>query len=102
MTAPAESALARARTAMADAGVDALLVGPGADLRYLTGYHALPLERLTLLVARADGPSTLYVPELERPRAMAAGLPDEVEVVSFGETDDPYQLVVKGLDDGSR
>ena len=31
-------------------GLDALLVGVGADLRYLAGYAALPLERLTLLV----------------------------------------------------
>ena len=58
------SALARAQDAMAAAGVDALLVGPGADLRYLTGYHALPLERLTLLVARADGRHSLIVPQL--------------------------------------
>ena len=102
MTAPADSALARARDAMRDAGVDALLVGPGADLRYLTGYHALPLERLTLLVARADGATALFVPELERPRAVSAGLPDSVEVVSFGETDDPYALVAQRLDDGAR
>src|SRR3712207_6140158 len=98
----ADSALDRARVAMKDAGVDALLVGPGADLRYLTGYHALPLERLTLLVARADGPATLFVPELERPRAEAAELPAAVEVVSFGETDDPYNLVAQRLDDGAR
>ena len=36
------------------AGLDALLVGVGADLRYLAGYDALPLERLTLLVLPAD------------------------------------------------
>src|SRR5688572_29797803 len=102
MTAPADSALDRAQTAMKDAGVDALLLGPGAELRYLTGYHALPLERLTLLVARADGPATLFVPELERPRAEAAGLPPVVEVVPFAETDDPYVLVAQRLDDGGR
>ena len=83
-------------------GVDALLLGPGADLRYLTGYEALPLERLTLLVARADGDTVLVVPELERPRAMAAPLPADVEVVSFGETDDPYQLVAEQLDKAKR
>lgn len=39
------------------AGLDALLVSPGPDLRYLTGYDALPLERLTCLVVRpADDP----------------------------------------------
>ena len=102
MTAPADSSLDRAQTAMKDAGVDALLLGPGAELQYLTGYHALPLERLTLLVARADGPATLFVPELERPRAEAVGLPPAVELVSFGETDDPYALVAQRLEDGGR
>ena len=32
--------LAGARAAGAAAGLDALLVGVGADLRYLAGYHA--------------------------------------------------------------
>ncbi|HVM18590.1 MAG TPA: Xaa-Pro peptidase family protein [Egibacteraceae bacterium] len=96
------SPLQRAATAMAQADVDALLVGPGADLRYLTGYHALPLERLTLLVARADGTAVLVVPELERPRAEDAGLPGDVEVVAFGETDDPYRLVAGYLGDARR
>lgn len=90
--------LHRAQGAMETAGVDALLVGPGADLRYLTGYHALPLERLTLLVARADGAHVLVVPALERPRAEDAGLPGEVTVVDFAETADPYALVRDALD----
>jgi Xaa-Pro aminopeptidase len=90
--------LARACTAMERAGVDALLVGPGADLRYLTGYHALPLERLTLLVARRDGVHVLVVPRLERPRAQDAGLPDTVELADFGETDDPFAVVRTALD----
>ena len=102
MTAATPDNLARARTAMADAGVDALLLGPGADRRYLTGYEALPRERLTLLVARADGPAVLYVPELEQPRAQAAPLPGEVEVVAFSETDDPYKLVASSLSGLSR
>jgi Xaa-Pro aminopeptidase len=90
--------LARAEQAMRDAGVDALLVGPGADLRYLTGYHALPLERLTLLIARADGRHTLVVPRLERPRAEEVGMPETVAVVDFEETDDPFALAAKHLD----
>jgi Xaa-Pro aminopeptidase len=35
--------LDRARKATAAAGLDALLVTPGADLRYLTGYPAVAL-----------------------------------------------------------
>jgi Xaa-Pro aminopeptidase len=80
------------------AGVDALLVGPGADLRYLTGYHALPLERLTLLVARRDGRHTLLTPALERARAEEAGLPPDVELVDIGETDDPFAVAARALD----
>ncbi len=101
MTASAD-ALPRARRAMSDAGVDALLVGPGADLRYLTGYEALPLERLTLLVARADGRTVLVVPELEQPRAEAAPLPPDVDIVSFAETDDPYKLAAAELEQARR
>lgn len=95
--APVDAALDRAATVMARSGVDALLVGPGADLRYLTGYHALPLERLTLLVARADGRHSLVVPELERQRALDTGLPEQVELVAVGETDDPYAVVADRL-----
>ena len=39
-----EPRLDRARAVLADHGVDALLLTPGAELRYLTGYEALPLE----------------------------------------------------------
>jgi Xaa-Pro aminopeptidase len=47
--------LARARTAMAVHEVDTLLVSVGSDLPYLTGYEAMPLERLTMLVVPRDG-----------------------------------------------
>ena len=90
--------LDRARKAAADAGVDALLVSPGADLRYLTGYDALPLERLTCLVLPASGPATLVVPTLERPRAQdspAGAL--GIEIVGWGETEDPYVLAAARL-----
>lgn len=87
--------LERAQAAMAACGVDAVLVGVGPDLRYLTGYVAPPLERLTLLVARADGAHTLIVPELERPSAEEQGV--GVAVASFGETDDPFALAARLL-----
>ena len=85
--------LRRAAEQMRALDVDALLIGPGADLRYLSGYAALPLERMTLLVARADDIHTLIVPELERPRAEAMDLPDDLEVRDFAETQDPVDLV---------
>ena len=87
--------LDRARDGMRARGITALLVGVGADLRYLTGYTAHALERLTLLVLPADGRALLVVPRLESMAAagcpaVAAGL---VEVVAWEETEDPYWLV---------
>ena len=57
---------------MRDQGVDVLLLSVGADLPYLTGYEAMPLERLTMLVVPADGDATLVVPRLEAPRVRRA------------------------------
>jgi Xaa-Pro aminopeptidase len=53
---------------MAEAGVDTLLLSLGADLPWLTGYEAMPLERLTMLVVPAGSGATLLVPRLEAPR----------------------------------
>ncbi|MBG0816750.1 Xaa-Pro peptidase family protein [Planomonospora sp. ID82291] len=86
--------LAAAQEATAAAGLDALLLTPGPDLRYVTGYQALPLERLTCLVLPAEGDAFLMVPRLELPAAEhspAARL--GVEFVPWDETDDPYAAV---------
>jgi Xaa-Pro aminopeptidase len=95
--------LDRARAAARAAGIDALVVTPGADLRYLTGYAALPLERLTALVLPTDGDAALVVPKLEQPAA-EVGLADglDVEIVPWAETDDPYQRVADVLGSGAR
>ena len=45
-----------------------LLASVGSDLPYLTGYEAMPLERLTMAVIPLDGDAILVVPELEAPR----------------------------------
>lgn len=95
----------RAQELAASEGIDALLVTPGADLRYLTGYTALPLERLTCLVLPANGDPTLIVPALEASAAKASGV--DVAIATWGETDDPFALVTDlvgdvatvGLDD---
>jgi Xaa-Pro aminopeptidase len=60
--------MARVRDAMRALGVDALLCSLGADLPWLSGYEAMPLERITLLVVPVDDEATLVVPELEAPR----------------------------------
>jgi Xaa-Pro aminopeptidase len=89
----------KAQALATEHGIDALLVTPGADLRYLTGYAALPLERLTCLVLPAYGEPTLVVPGLERAAAQAAGV--DLAIASWGETEDPFALVASLLPDAS-
>ena len=45
----------RVRRRLEELDLDALLLSTGADLPWLTGYTAMPLERLTMLVLPADG-----------------------------------------------
>ncbi len=84
---------------MSEQGVDALLLSVGHDLPYLTGYLAMPLERLTMLVLPRDGDATLLIPRLEAPRVEPQ--PGVFEVMPWDETDDPTALVGK-LASGAR
>ena len=79
-------------------GLDALLLTPGPDLRYLTGYDTHQSERLTCLAVPAAGSAFLVVPRLELASAQAspaAGM--NLEFVVWDETDDPYRVVARRL-----
>jgi Xaa-Pro aminopeptidase len=90
--------LSQTRAAVAAGGLDALLVTPGPDLRWLTGYDALPLERLTALVVPADGEPFLLAPGLEVPAVQASAVPSlGIEVIGWAETEDPYAVVAARL-----
>ena len=87
-----------AAAAAREAGLAALLLTPGPDLRYLTGYDAKQLERLTCLAVPAEGDPFLVVPRLEQPAAQASpagrlGL----DIISWDEPGDPYVLVAGRL-----
>lgn len=90
--------LTAAAAAASAAGLDALLLTPGPDLRYVIGYDAHQLERLTCLTVPADGDPFLVVPRLELPAAQAspAGRLD-LEMIPWDETADPYALVAARL-----
>ncbi len=83
--------LARVRAEMGEQGVDVLLVSVGHDLPYLTGYEAMPLERLTMLVVPRDGDATLLIPALEAPRVVEQ--PGAFDLHPWGETEDPIAIV---------
>ena len=96
MTQDIQARLRRTQGTAAAAGVDSLLISPGADLRYLTGYDAKPLERLTCLVLPAAGAPVLVVPHLEKAAAQAAHVDDlGIQIRTWQETEDPYALAAK-------
>src|SRR5947208_6454035 len=83
--------MAAVRKRMEQLSIDTLLLSLGADLPWLTGYTAMPLERLTMLVLPADGDATLVVPRLEAPRVTPR--PELFEVRAWDETEDPVEIV---------
>lgn len=93
---------ARLRRVTAEAatrGIGALLVTPSADYEYLLGYRAPALERLTCLILPVEGPPALVLPRLELPLARHAmgALAEELELVAWDETEDPFHLVSSRL-----
>lgn len=80
----------RAAAKLRELDLAALLVSPGADLFYLSGYQIFPSERMTCLVLDRGGKATIVCPELEAPR-VAVTAPD-IERSTWGETDDPYAI----------
>ncbi|WP_067856400.1 M24 family metallopeptidase [Nocardia shimofusensis] len=96
--------LERAVAAMRTASLDALLITPGPDLRYLIGSAAQSFERLTCLVITSDGATpSVVVPKLELP-----GLADSaagelgLRILDWVDGVDPYQIVKSSLHAGSR
>ncbi|MGQ0617166.1 MAG: M24 family metallopeptidase [Acidimicrobiia bacterium] len=85
--------MGRARARMEALEVDVLLLSVGPDLPYLTGYEAMPLERLTMLVLPRAGEAVLVVPGLEAPRVTER--PDGFRLVPWAETEDPVELVAE-------
>ena len=83
--------IARVRERMEVLGVDVLLLSLGADLPWLTGYLAMPLERLTMLVLPVRGDPVLVVPALEADRVAIAE--DVFAVHPWSDTEDPVAIV---------
>jgi Xaa-Pro aminopeptidase len=86
------------RDSVRAARLDAVLLTPGPDLRYVTGYDAKQLERLTCLAIPAHGDPALFVPRLELPAAQASPAGSlGLEMVAWEETADPFGMVASRL-----
>lgn len=99
-TAEYANRLHRVRDAMFNQDVDAVLISVGHDLPYLTGYFAMPLERLTMLVIPQRGDAVMFVPRLEVPRVVPQS--GVFTIQPWGETEDPIVMVAKMLGHAQR
>lgn len=90
--------LDRARELMQAAAIDLLVVGPGADFRYLTGHLPMVSERLNALVIPASGKATVVVPRLEAPRI--ADLDGTLDFAVWDEVERPAERIAKLVRDG--
>ncbi|MFE2276861.1 aminopeptidase P family protein [Streptomyces sp. NPDC059454] len=93
----------RAARQAADAGLAGLLVAPGPDLVWLTGYTPTAVtERLTLLVLAAGRDPVLVVPTLEAPDAGRALGASALTLHDWTDGKDPYAATAALLDADGR
>ncbi|MFF4188687.1 M24 family metallopeptidase [Streptomyces sp. NPDC001691] len=91
--------MARAAESAADAGLAGVLVAPGPDLVYLTGYQPTAItERLTVLVLAAGQDPVLVVPTLEAPDAAHAAGAAALTLRDWTDGKDPYTVTAPLLD----
>ncbi|MFJ7021323.1 aminopeptidase P family protein [Streptomyces sp. NPDC101117] len=93
----------RAVGAATSAGLAGLLVAPGPDMVWLTGYSPpADTERLTLLVLTADHGPVLVVPALEAPDAAKATGAPVTTLRDWTDGQDPYAATAALLDASGR
>ena len=91
--------MARASEQAEAAGLTGILVTPGPDLLYFTGYEPIAItERITLLVLQASRGTAMIVPVLERPDAEASPGGGALSLADWSDGTDPYAETAKLLD----
>jgi Xaa-Pro aminopeptidase len=85
------------------AGLTGVLVTPGPDLLYFTGYEPIAItERITMLVLQASRDPAIIVPSLERPDAESAPGAAALSVSDWSDGSDPYAATAELLDPQGR
>ncbi|MFI2206276.1 aminopeptidase P family protein [Streptomyces sp. NPDC020192] len=93
----------RAARSAADAGLAGLLVAPGPDMVWLTGYTPTAVtERLTVLVLTPGHDPMLVVPTLEAPDAEHATGASALTLRDWTDGKDPYAVTAALLDGRGR
>jgi D-alanyl-D-alanine dipeptidase len=93
----------RAANHAAEAGLTGLLVTPGPDLLYFTGYAPIAItERITMLAIPASGDPSMIVPILERPDAEKSAAADALKLADWTDGSDPYEAAAALLDGSGR
>jgi Xaa-Pro aminopeptidase len=95
--------IARAAGQAAQEGLSGVLVTPGPDLLYFTGYSPIAItERITMLVINASREPAMIVPILERPDAENAPGAPALSLNDWTDGDDPYAETARLLDERGR
>ena len=90
--------LARAQTLLAEAGLDAMVVGPGSSLAYFTGAEWGLSERFLGMVLGRTGDPVWVAPAFEKDRALEQ-IRVGTDVRAWQEDESPYALVARALAD---
>jgi len=91
MDVPFAQRMRRAVDRAVDAGLSGVLITPGPDLVYFTGYQPTAItERITILACQAGRDPAMLVPTLERPDAEAAPGTAAVTLSDWTDGSDPY------------
>ena len=90
--------LARAQKLLAEAGLDAIVVGPGSSLAYFTGADWGLSERFLGMVLGRTGEPAWVTPAFEKDRALEQIRVGE-DVRAWQEDESPYALVARALAD---
>lgn len=93
----------RATTQAHEVGLAGVLVTPGPDLEYFTGYSPIAItERITMLAITASRRPAMIVPILERPDAERSPGGGAVSLSDWTDGDDPYAATAKLIDPDGR
>jgi D-alanyl-D-alanine dipeptidase len=86
-----------------DAGLTGLLITPGPDLVYFTGYSPIAItERITMLALGDSRDPAMIVPILERPDAESSAGAGALSLSDWSDGHDPYEAAAKLIDTSGR